>query len=73
MEIQIDLKCEKAIPLSDDVPQDIVSFMFFLENTESQDYVLINTPNGGFLVSRADIVEMIYAIQNMHYFIEKKD
>ncbi len=68
MNVIVDMKCEKAIPLNDDARQDVISFVFYLENSGAQEYVLINTPNGGFTISREEFNNMFFAINQFHYF-----
>lgn len=73
MNVHVDMKCEKAIPLSDDARQDVISFIFYLENSGAQEYVLINTPNGGFTISREEFNNMFFAINQFHYFSNEEE
>jgi len=73
MEMSIEIPCDKAIPLSDDSPQNIFSFVFFIEESKKQDYVLINTPNGGFLVSRQDFGDIFMAMKKMNYYLNEDE
>lgn len=61
-----DLECKKIIPLNDDTPQDIVSFLFFDSLDDTSEFVLINTPNGGFMVSKYELFDMFKALENQN-------